>query len=149
MTDSGFEFDMGLGDPARAGVYAVGDGDLRDLAAAARDAGLRVCRIDLQGCSDKRTLLMRIATQLDFPSGQGRNWDALSDGLRDLSWLPGKGYALLFNDASGLQAASPGDFATLLDILGEAVNSWADAELPFWAFLELAGHAPTGNESDA
>lgn len=148
MTDSGFEFDMGLGDPARAGVYAVGDGDLRDLAAAARDAGLRVCRIDLQGCRDKRTLLMRMATQLDFPSGQGRNWDALSDGLRDLSWLPANGYALLFSDAGDLQLASPDDFGTLLDILGEASRSWADADMPFWAFLELADTARAAAEHD-
>ncbi|MGV8960344.1 MAG: barstar family protein [Stenotrophomonas sp.] len=139
MSDSGFDFDMGLDDPARAGVFAVGDGDLGDLAAAARDAGLRVFQIDLEGCTDKRTLLLRIATQLDFPSGRGRNWDALSDGLRDLSWLPGDGYALLFNDAGALHEGSTKDFDTLLDILTEASSSWAEANVPFWAFVELPG----------
>ncbi|WP_305804561.1 barstar family protein [Stenotrophomonas sp. YIM B06876] len=139
MSDSGFDFDMGLEDPARAGVFAVGDGDLGDLAAAAGDAGLRVCRIDLEGCTGKRTLLLRIATRLDFPSGRGRNWDALSDGLRDLSWLPGNGYALLFNDAGALRDGSAEDFDTLLDILAEASSSWAEANVPFWAFIELPG----------
>lgn len=137
MSESGVEFDMGLEDPGRAGVFSVAAGDLGGLAAAARDAGLRACRIDLEGCADKRTLLMRLATQLDFPSGHGRNWDALSDALRDLSWLPGKGYALLFNDAGTLQAANPDDFDTLLEILTEASSSWAEASVPFWAFLEL------------
>ena len=139
MSYSGVEFDMGLGDPGRAGVFSVVAGDLGGLAAAARDAGLRAFRIDLAGCADKRTLLMRLAAQLDFPSGRGRNWDALADALRDLSWLPGKGYALLFNDAGTLQAAHPDDFATLLDILTEASDSWTEASVPFWAFLELPG----------
>ncbi|MGH8055456.1 MAG: barstar family protein [Stenotrophomonas sp.] len=135
MSDSGF--DMGLEDASKAGVYGVGDGDLGGLAAAARDAGLKVLRVDLEGCTDKRTLLMRIGTQLDFPPGWGRNWDALSDGLRDLSWLPANGYALLFSDADDLRQASSGDFDTLLDILSEAAISWAEDKVPFWAFLEL------------
>ncbi len=138
MSDSGF--DMGLGDPQRAGVYAIDSGDSGALAAAARDAGLRVCRIDLAGCRDKRTLLMRLATQLDFPAGSGRNWDALADSLRDLSWLPaGNGYALLFDDAGPLRAHGADDFDTLLDILQEAAASWAGAGIPFWAFLALDG----------
>lgn len=143
MSDSGF--DMGLDDASRAGVYGVGDGDLGGLAAAARDAGLRVCRIDLEACTDKRTLLMRLGTQLDFPAGWSRNWDALSDALRDLSWLPGNGYALLFNDADDLRQGSGADFGTLLDVLSEASASWAEDNVPFWAFLELHD----GGESSA
>lgn len=135
MSDSGF--DMGLEDASQAGVYGVSDGDLGGLAAAARDAGLKVLRVDLEGCNDKRTLLMRIGTQLDFPPGWGRNWDALSDGLRDLSWLPANGYALLFNDADDLREGSSGDFDTLLDVLSEASSRWAEDKVPFWAFLEL------------
>jgi RNAse (barnase) inhibitor barstar len=135
MTDSGF--DMGLEDASQAGVYGVAHGDLGGLAAVARDAGLRVCRIDLEDCADKRTLLMRIGTQLDFPPGWGRNWDALSDALRDLSWLPANGYALLFNDADCLRQSSVEDFNTLLDVLSEASASWAEDAVPFWAFLEL------------
>lgn len=137
MSDSGF--DMGLEDVSQAGVYGVGDGDLGGLAAVARDAGLRVCRIDLEGCSDKRTLLMRIGTQLDFPAGWSRNWDALSDGLRDLSWLPANGYALLFSDADDLRQGSAADFDTLLDVLSEASARWAEDNVAFWAFLELPG----------
>ncbi len=135
MSDSGF--DMGLDDVAQAGIYAVAPGDLGGLAAAARDAGLKVLRVDLEGCSDKRTLLLRIATQLDFPPGRGRNWDALSDALRDLSWLPANGYAVLFGEAAGLRQANEDDFGTLLDVLSEASVRWAEDNVPFWAFLEL------------
>ena len=138
MSDSGF--DMGLEDVGQAGVYGVAHGDLGGLAAAARDAGLKVLRVDMESCTDKRTLLLRIGTQLDFPAGWGRNWDALSDALRDLSWLPANGYALLFG---------PADFDTLLDILAEAAASWAGDNVPFWAFFELPGGGGAGDPGDA
>ncbi len=133
MSDSGF--DMGLEDVGQAGVYGVAHGDLGGLAAAARDAGLKVLRVDLESCTDKRTLLLRIGTQLDFPAGWGRNWDALSDALRDLSWLPAPGYALLFDGTAQLHAALPHETDVLLGILQEASQWWAEADVPFWAFL--------------
>ena len=130
-------FDLMLGDPANSGVYRVAAQDLDTLAALARDEGLRICRIDLRGCRDKRTLLLRLSAQLDFPPGFGRNWDALSDALRDLSWLPARGYALLLEDAADLQAAAPDNFATLLDILDEAAQRWAGDGVPFVCLLGL------------
>jgi len=139
MTDSGF--DLGMADATRAGVFFVTDEDLDGLAVAARDAGLLVRRVDLAGCNGKATLLLRVATALDFPTSFGRNWDALSDSLRDLSWMPGQGYAVLFQGAGDMRAADEGDFDTLLDILDDAVQDWAERELPFWAFLALPEEA--------
>lgn len=135
MTESGL--DLGLSDPTRAGVYFVTSDDLDSLGMAARDAGLQVRRIDLAGCDDKPTLLLRIATALDFPGTFGRNWDALSDNLRDLEWMPGNGYALLFDQAGELRDVEEADFDTLLDILDEASMDWTARALPFWAFLAL------------
>lgn len=131
-------FDLDLGDPANAGVYRVDTASLDTMAALARDAGLRVLRVDLEDCRDKRTLLMRLAAQLDFPSGFGANWDALSDALRDLAWLPASsGYALLLESAAALRTAAPRDFGILLDLLDEAAQSWATQTLPFVAFVAL------------
>jgi hypothetical protein len=139
MSASGF--DLGLADPARAGVYFVTGEDLAPLAAAARDAGLLALRVDLAGCTDKPTLLLRIATALDVPGGRGRNWDGLADDLRDLDWLPASGYALLFDAAGDLRAADEADFDTLLDLLDQAAGDWARRETPFWAFLALPDDA--------
>ena len=93
---SGADFGLALDDPRRNAVrYAAGD-DLASLSALARTEGLRVLAVDLQGCRDKRTLLLRLSVQLDFPPGFGRNWDALADALRDFGWRPSEtGYALL------------------------------------------------------
>ena len=109
--------------------------DLPALAAAARDAGLLALRIDLAGCDGKRALLLRLATVLDLPAGRGGNWDALMDALRDLSWLPAPGYALLFDGTAQLHAALPHETDVLLGILQEASQWWAEADVPFWAFL--------------
>lgn len=135
MTTSGF--DPGLHDPARSGVYFVGDGDLAPLDAACRDAGLLVRRIDLAGCISKPILLLRIAVALDFPAGSGHNWDALADRLRDLSWLPANGYALLFSDAASFRDTDEPAFETLLDILDEAASDWRAREVALWSFLTL------------
>ncbi|QIL20449.1 barstar family protein [Thermomonas sp. HDW16] len=135
MTDSGF--DLGLDDASRTGVYFVTADDIGTLDMASRDAGLLARRIDLRDCADKATLMLRLSTALDFPPGSGRNWDALSDRLRDLSWLPAAGYALLFDDARDLRDADETSFDTLLEILDEAVSDWSQRDVPFWAFLAL------------
>lgn len=134
------DFALDLSDPQQSGVYQADTDDLDTMAALARDAGLRILRVDLATCNDKRMLLMRLATQLDFPAGFGRNWDALSDGLRDLSWLAApRRYALLIDGADALAKAVPGDRDTLLDILDEAATSWAARGRTFAAFVAPAG----------
>lgn len=135
MTESGFE--LGLDQPDRCGVFFVTDDDLDALGVASRDAGLAVRRIDLDGCADKATLLLRIGSALDFPAGSGRNWDALSDRLRDLSWIEAGGYALLLENAGDLRQADEAGFDTLLDVLEEAAAAWRDRAVPFWAFLAM------------
>jgi RNAse (barnase) inhibitor barstar len=135
MSESGFE--PGLDDASQAGVFFVADEDLDTLTVVGRDAGLSVRRIDLSGCDNKAALLLRIATVLDFPQTSGRNWDALSDSLRDLSWLPAKGYVLLFEQAHDFRAQRESEFDTLLDVLDEASRDWTGRDVPFWAFVAL------------
>ncbi|AKK67465.1 barstar family protein [Xanthomonas translucens] len=140
-----FNFSLNLAEPAASGVYRVANSDLDSIAALGRDAGLRLCRIDLQGCSSKPMLLMRLAAQLDFPIGFGRNWDALMDGLRDLSWLPAKGgYALLLEDAAELQSVAKKDFDVLLELLDDVAKEWAQDGIAFVAFVGLL----TGDEAE-
>lgn len=129
------DFGLGLHDINNAGVYAIDSSDISALSAAMRDADLKVIRIDLDGVGDKRTLLARLAAQLDFPAGFGGNWDALSDNLRDLQWLPAHGYALFLADVDALRAGAGKQFDTLLDILDEASRDWAGRDVPFWVFL--------------
>jgi RNAse (barnase) inhibitor barstar len=126
-----------LSDPARGGVFFVTADDLETLAASATHHSLHVSRIRLQGCRDKKDLLERIAKGLPLPASFGHNWDALSDCMRDLSWLKATGYLFLFEHAEDFRDASEDDFDTLLDILDEAAESWLDANQPYFVFLAL------------
>jgi len=145
MSESGF--DIGLDDATQAGVYEVDAADLPALAAAGRDAGLLVRRIELDGCRDKQVLLLRIGTVLDLPAGWGHNWDALMDALRDLEWMPAPGYVLLFEAAGQLQASRPHELETLVGLLQEASQWWAGNDVPFWAFLAVEGGSATTVQS--
>ena len=134
MSESGWE--LGLADADNAGVYFVTGEDLDTLGVAARDAGLQVRRVDLAG-GEKHQVLLRIATALDFPRTFGHNWDAMADSLRDLSWLPNAGIALLFENGGALQQAEGDEFDTLLEILEETAQEWAERDVPFWSFIAL------------
>lgn len=142
MSESGF--DPGLSRASHAGTFFVTTDDLDGLGMAARDAGLNVHRIDLLGCHNKTMLLLRIGTALEFPAGSGRNWDALSDRLDDLDWLPGGGHVLLFDEAGQYRAVDAAGFDTLVDILDETSRQWASRDVPFWSFLALPEDDPAG-----
>jgi RNAse (barnase) inhibitor barstar len=94
------------------------------------DAQLDI-RIDLAGCTDKATLLARFAAALQFPDWFGHNWDALSDCLNDLSWLPARHYRVELAQPQALRTAEPETLDTALEILGEAAEFWADEGVIF------------------
>ncbi len=51
--------------------------------------GLKVFRIRIPaGMRSKQKLFAVLADKLHLPSYFGRNWDALEECLKDLSWLP-------------------------------------------------------------
>ncbi len=88
-------------------------------------------RIELAGCTDKAELLARFARALHFPHWFGHNWDALSDCLTDLSWLPAPHYRLVLCEPQALRAAAPETLDTALEILAEAAEFWAHSGVAF------------------
>ncbi|RDI98233.1 barnase inhibitor [Dyella solisilvae] len=131
------QFDLDFGDPEHGGIFFVTSEDLDPLGDAAGMQGLRVCRVSLADYTDRELLFDRLTMALRLPAEFGRNWDALADSVRDLSWLKSPGYTLLFDQAQDMRDANEEDFDTLLDILEEAVDYWQDAESPFFVFFAL------------
>ncbi|HKR75120.1 MAG TPA: barstar family protein [Rhodanobacter sp.] len=129
--------DLDLSRPAHDGVYFVDEADLDTMAKAAASTDLAVCRLDLAGCGDKAELLRRMAVALSLPADFGHNWDALADCLRDPSWRPAWGHALLFGHAEALRRADEASFDTLLGVLDDAATFATEQERPFFAFLAL------------
>jgi RNAse (barnase) inhibitor barstar len=131
------QFDLDFGDASHGGIFFVTSEDLEPLAEAAGMQGLRVCRINLAGYTDREALFDRLTQALRLPAEFGRNWDALADSMRDLSWLKATGFILLFDRAEEMRDTNEEDFDTLLDILEEAVDYWQEADSPFFVFFAL------------
>jgi RNAse (barnase) inhibitor barstar len=139
--------DIDLNDVARNGVYFVTQDDIASLGRTARSTLLRTLPVDLHNCTDKASLLRHLDDALHFPAGFGNNWDALSDSLRDLSWLHAKGYLLLIMHAQTLRDADEIEFDIFLDVMSEAAESWRAAGVPFFACIALPESA--ADEADA
>ncbi len=131
------QFDLDFGDASHGGIFFVTSEDLDPLADAAGMQGLRVCRVNLAEYRDREGLFDQLTAVLRLPADFGRNWDALADSLRDLSWLKAPGYILLFDRAESMRDSNEEDFDALLDILEEAVDFWQDAGSPFFVFFAL------------
>jgi RNAse (barnase) inhibitor barstar len=131
------QFDLDFSHAQDGGIFFVTSEDLEPLGEAAGMQGLRVCRIDLGDYSDREALFDRLTQALRLPEDFGRNWDALADSMRDLSWLKATGYILLFDRADDMRESNEEDFDELLDILEEAVDYWQEADAPFFVFFAL------------
>jgi RNAse (barnase) inhibitor barstar len=70
-------------------------------------------------------LFRELNEKLLFPSYFGFNWSALSDLLRDLSWIK-KQRVLLIHDM--IPKLSTAELTTYMDILKEAIDSWKEGE---------------------
>lgn len=141
---------LDLRDAGQAGVYRVMGADVAPLLALAAEEGVAVHEIDLAGADDKPALLERICAALAFPDGWGRNWDALADGLNDLSWLGDSGPRLLvWRGMDTLHADAPELESTLIDILEEASTRWAESDIALWSLICLARIADDELDADA
>lgn len=89
-----------------------------------RPEGSHVGRVPAD-VSSKEQLMLVLEEALRFPDYFGRNWDALSDCLRDLSWLP-PGRVSLVHDA--LPALPPKDLRAYVNVLATAVGDWKPQE---------------------
>ncbi len=67
-----------------------------------------------------------ISSKLCFPDYFGRNFNALSEMLSDLEWLPKEPYIILIHDAEFLLSNEPSDvFEGFLVVLSEVAEEWS------------------------
>jgi Barstar (barnase inhibitor) len=101
------------------------------LAEQVTAAGGELFELDGELMSETTGLMAEFARVLRFPDYFGKNWDALSDCLTDLSW---------FNDTRShfVVAIDHWDYCAspmLQEILQESVTLWADSETPLYVLL--------------
>jgi hypothetical protein len=123
-----------LKDYTRAGSYCL-ECSVAELQASAADAGLVMFDADLKGIKGKQKFLNQLVAATQFPAEFGANWDALADGLCDLSWAGKPGYVLLLRNASDSLGLSLHDREIAQDIFADTVLYWQQRKQPFWVFF--------------
>lgn len=83
-----------------------------------------VVEIDFDSVNTKEKLLRKYYDSLQFPGYFGFNWDALSDLLRDLSWLDAK--RVVIKHTGDCEGFSELDLKVYIKILFQVVNDWCD-----------------------
>ncbi|MER7185252.1 barstar family protein [Streptomyces hyaluromycini] len=80
--------------------------------------------LDLAGVADKVGLMERVASALALPGWFGRNWDALTDSLRDPSvWPPeavGRGLLVVVTGWQGYARTRPDEWETARRVFTDA-----------------------------
>jgi RNAse (barnase) inhibitor barstar len=101
------------------------------LAGQVATAGGEMFELDGELMSETAGLMAEFALVLRFPTYFGKNWDALSDCLTDLSWLDDTRSHFVVAIDHWDYCASP----ILQEILQETVTLWADSETPLYVLL--------------
>ncbi len=131
-----------LADPEQAGVVMVEPVAIEAIAQAAQALDFVMRRVDLRPCVDAEAALQALARALELPEWFGGNWDSLADSINDLSWLPGERYLLLLEHADGWRNRDAVGFDTLLEILRNATEFWAEIGVPFWTVIATDAQLP-------
>ncbi|TJZ44164.1 hypothetical protein FCH28_31715 [Streptomyces piniterrae] len=120
------------------------DRSVADALTAAREAGWSGAALNLEGTADKAEFMDRCARALRLPDWFGRNWDALSDCLTDLSWCPAdRGRLLVVTGWQDYASAAPDDWSVLEEVLADAVGYWRDKDTGL-AVIMARGRARAG-----
>jgi hypothetical protein len=123
-----------LSDGKLSGVYRPTQGP-NEIARTAKAVKLSLVKLDLRKVRGKRGLLARLAKALQCPPYFGMNWDALSDCMRDLSWLNDNGWVVILLNGQEFAVRNQDDFTTAIDVLETAAEYWRSHRKPFWILV--------------
>jgi RNAse (barnase) inhibitor barstar len=126
-----------LGDAGRAGVHHLPQGDIAPLLEGASGAGCLVLRVDLSRARTKEDMLEMVGKALRFPEWFGHNWDALTDCLLDMGWLPAEGYVIILDHCDRVHGRAEADFVTLMQVFQSAAETWREDGIPFWCLVDM------------
>jgi RNAse (barnase) inhibitor barstar len=124
-------------DASRAGVHHLPHGPIHHLLTGAGAAGCLVLRVDLAAVRNKDEMLAAVGHALRFPEWFGQNWDALTDCLLDMGWLPATGYVIILDHCDGIHGRAEADFVTLMQTFQQAAETWREDDIPFWCLVDM------------
>lgn len=98
--------------------------------------GIVLVRLHADEIAGTEELMDGLAVGFSFPDYFGRNWDALDECLRDLSWLPAEGYVLVVAAAEAFWRLEPRLAAKLIESWLFCAEHWGRRETPFHLVFE-------------
>ncbi len=110
--------------------WLAGSVSLRAVRAEIAAAGWYSGVISGRAVTGRSELFAQFAAGLRFPGWFGHNWDAFADCLRDLSWLPGAGVAVLWQHYAMFARSRPELAERAGAILDEAIEARVEMDLP-------------------
>jgi len=136
MTGKTRDFSRLLPDAGRCGPYRLRADEAPLALAAARQLGMAVAEIPLEG-----DWLAELGRQLQFPPHYGANFDALYDCLTDAQAFPAPACLLVFTGTVAAPADDDDDSPvdTLIAVLQAACDEWRDSGRPLWALFAVGG----------
>lgn len=99
--------------------------------AALAEKGIERLDLDTSRVTSEAGLLEELARVFRFPDYFGGNWDAADECLRDLSWLPARGYVLRVPEAESLWQRLPAAAGRLVETWLFCAESWAREGVSF------------------
>src|SRR5689334_4407549 len=122
-----------LKDAARAGVFHL-SADARELAGAAAAAGLMVIYVDIGHAHDREHFAEHVAEAMRFPDPSD-DWSAFADGLKDLAWMPAKGWVVILEKSKHFAGGHGGEFKQAMAAMSAAADHWRGKGTPFWTLI--------------
>jgi hypothetical protein len=123
-----------LKDAARAGVFQLST-DARELAGAAASAGLMVIYVDIGRAHDRDDFLADAAKAMRFPERFSGDWPAFAEGLKDLGWMPSKGWVVILEKSKHFAGGHAREFKDAMQAMIAAADHWRTRGKPFWTFI--------------
>lgn len=93
--------------------------------------GFKVFNVDGASIKTKEQLLSAVAKEMNFPDYFGMNWDALHECLRDMEWLPAKGYVLFVRNGELFWQRANRVAGTFVEIWSSSAEEWSREGKPF------------------
>ena len=125
---------VGLGDSARAGVFHLSV-DAREFARVAAAAGLMVVYVDIGHAHDREDFVAEASRTMRFPERYGADQSAFAEGLRDLSWMAAKGWAVVLEKSKHFCGGHGGEFKKAMEVMAAAAAHWHAQGKPFWTLI--------------
>jgi hypothetical protein len=108
------------------------------IVAPLNKVGWRGFYIEGHVVTSKAAFLRMAGAGMSFPAYYGQNWDAFEECITDLSWVPAKGYVLIYDNVWYFPRNDRPAWRQAKAILTDAVSFWAQRGTPFYVFLRNA-----------